>query len=124
MQPIDSVAQVMQVLRRQMAENLQRMRGGGKLTAVPTTGASAASAAAPLRQTVARRIKAIDADDPRYRDKVTALFVESVLLAEFGQGLVNDPAFRDLAQQVQSAMLADAELQSSLTRLAAQMRAA
>jgi hypothetical protein len=47
-----------------------------------------------------------------------------VLLAEFGQGLVNDPAFRDLAQQVQSAMLADAELQSSLTRLAAQMRAA
>lgn len=124
MQPIDSVAQAMQVLRRQMAENLQRMRGSAKLTAAPTAGASATSAAAPLRQTVARRIKAIDADDPRYRDKVTALFVESVLLAEFGQGLVNDPAFRDLAQQVQSAMLADAELQSSLTRLAAQMRAA
>jgi hypothetical protein len=124
MQPIDSVAQAMQVLRRQMAENLQRMRGSTKLAAAPTAGASAASAAAPLRQTVARRIKAIDADDPRYRDKVTALFVESVLLAEFGQGLVNDPAFRDLAQQVQSAMLADAELQSSLTRLAAQMRAA
>jgi hypothetical protein len=124
MQPIDSVAQALQVLRRQMAENLQRMRGSGKLTAAPTAGASTTGAAAPLRQTVARRIKAIDADDPRYRDKVTALFVESVLLAEFGQGLVNDPAFRDLAQQVQSAMLADAELQAGLTRLAAQMRAA
>ena len=124
MQPIDSVAQVMQVLRRQMAENLQRMRGSSKVTAMPVAGGSAVSAAAPLRQTVARRIKAIDADDPRYHDKVTALFVESVLLAEFGEGLVNDPEFRDLAQQVQSAMLADAELQSSLTRLAAQLRAA
>ncbi len=123
MQPIDNVAQVMQVLRRQMAENLQRMGNRGKLAAAPASGASTAHAAAPLRQTVARRIKAIDADDPRYRDKVTALFVESVLLAEFGEGLVNDPEFRDLAQQVQSAMLADADLQGSLTRLAAQLRA-
>ena len=73
---------------------------------------------------MARRIKAIDADDPRYRDKVTELFVESVLLAEFGQELINEPAFRDLARQVQSAMLADAELQASLTRLAAQLRGA
>lgn len=123
MQPVDNVAQVMQVLRRQMAENLQRMRSSGKLAATPAAATSAAHAAAPLRQTVSRRIKAIDADDPRYREKVTALFVESVLLAEFGEGLVNDPEFRDLAQQVQSAMLTDAELQGGSTRLAAQLRA-
>jgi hypothetical protein len=125
MQPVDSVAQVMQVLRRQMAENLQRMRGSGKLAAAtPAAAASVARTATPLRQTLARRIKAIDADDPRYPDKVAALFVESVLLAEFGESLVNDPEFRYLAQQVQSAMLADANLQGSLTRLAAQLRAA
>ena len=123
MQPVDNLSQIMQVLRRQMAENLQRMRDGGKATGLPMPAAPAARTSAPLRQTVARRIKAIDVDDPSYRDKVTALFVESVLLAEFGEGLVNEPEFRDLAQQVQSALLADAELQSSLSQLAAQLRA-
>jgi hypothetical protein len=120
MQPIENVGQVMQVLRRQMAENLQRMRSNGGR---PVTQGAMPRAAAPLRQTVARRIKAIDADDPRYREKVAELFVESVLLAEFGEQLVNEPEFRDLVRQVQSALLADTDLQASLARLAVQMRA-
>lgn len=118
MQPVDNIAQVMQVLRRQMAENLERMRSSGKLGAAQP----AAPAVRNVRQTVERRIKSIDADDPRYLEKAASLFVESVLLAEFGDGLVNDPEFRDLVGQVQSALLADAELSGDVGRLAARIR--
>ena len=127
MQPVDNIAQVMQVLRRQMAENLDRLRNSGKLkgAAPPASAGSAGSVvrtASTLRQTVERRIKSIDADDPRFLEKATHGFVESVLLAEFGEGLVNDPEFRDLMVQVQSTMLADAEVANDLNRLTTRIR--
>ena len=124
MQPVDNIAQVMQVLRRQMAENLERLRSSGKLKGAATPGpsASVARTASTLRQTVERRIKSIDVDDPRFLEKATHGFVESVLLAEFGEGLVNDPGFRDLMVQVQSTMLADAEVANDLNRLTTRIR--
>lgn len=124
MQPVDHVGQVMQVLRRQMAENLERMRGSGHKAAVAAPGTRPAGAppvAPTLRQAVARRIKAIHPDDPRRLHTATAVLVEAVLLAEFGEGLVNDPEFRDLMRQVQSAMLADPALADELGRLVAQL---
>lgn len=124
MAPIDGVTQAMQVLRRQMAENLERMRRSGTLAGVSasTTGSPAPRARRTLRQDVAQRIKGIEADDPRHLEKAALLFVESVLLAEFGEELVNDPEFRDLAVQVQSAILADAALREDMSRLVAQTR--
>ena len=124
MQPVDNIAQVMQVLRRQMAENLDRLRSSGKLkgAAPPASAGSVVRTASTLRQTVERRIKSIDADDPRFLEKATHGFVESVLLAEFGEGLVNDPEFRDLMVQVQSTMLADAEVANDLNRLTTRIR--
>ena len=124
MQPLDNISQVMQILRRQMAENLERLRGSGRLAdaGAPPPATSSARAAPTLRQAAERRIKSIDPDDPRYLEKATHMFVESVLLAEFGERLVNDPEFRDLILNVQSAMLADAELESDLRRLVAVIR--
>jgi len=124
MQPVENVSQVMQILRRQMAENLERLRGSGRLadTGVPPPATSVARTAPTLRQAAERRIKSIDPDDPHYLEKATHMFVESVLLAEFGERLVNDPEFRDLILNVQSAMLADAELESDLRRLVAFIR--
>lgn len=124
--PVENIAQVMQVLRRQMAQNLERMRGSsqpaGAAAPAPSPASSAPRPASTLRQAVARRIKSVDPDDPRYLEKATLVFVESVLLAEFGEAGVNDPAFRDLVSQVQSAMLADAEMGRDLGRLAAHIR--
>jgi hypothetical protein len=126
MEPVDNIAQVMQVLRRQMAENLDRLRRSGKLASQsqPLSSAGAQRVQPTTRQAIARRIKAIDADDPRFLEKATLVFVESVLLAEFGDGLVNDPDFRDLVTQVQTAMRSDAETEKDLRRLTNQMRSA
>jgi len=126
MQPVDNVSQVMQILRRQMAENLERLRGSGRLagSGVPPPATSVGGTARTLRQTAERRIKSIDPDDPRYLEKATHMFVESVLLAEFGEQLVNDLEFRDLILSVQSTMLADTELESDLRRLVESIRRA
>ena len=115
MQPVDNVAHAMRLLRKQMAENLARLPGS-KSGSKP--GATAAKPATTLPDDVARRIKALDANDERYSDNVASVFVESVLAAEFGEALINDPQFRDLTQQVRSAMQANGELIDKLDQLA------
>lgn len=126
MEPVQNIAQVMQALRRQMAANLERLGQGGKLTAQagPLAGAPAQRLQPTARQAMARRIKSIDPDDPGFLDKAALVFVESVLLAEFGEGLLNDPEFRDLASRVQSAMISDTEIKEDLRRLTTQIRKA
>jgi hypothetical protein len=123
MEPVHNIAQVMQALRRQMAANLERLGQSGKLTgqAAPHTGPDLQRVQPTVRQAMARRIRSIDPDDPGFLDKAALVFVESVLLAEFGEKLLNDPEFRDLATQVQSAMISNAEIREELQRLTQQI---
>jgi hypothetical protein len=124
MEPVDNIAQVMQILRRQMSENLEKLRRAGKISTheKPALGLSGERIQSTSRQTIARRIKSIEADDPGLLEKATHIFVESILLAEFGGGLVNDPEFQDLVHQVQEAMLADPSIEQDLRRLAGELR--
>ena len=123
MEPVHNIAQVMQALRRQMAANLERLGQSGKLTgkAGPLSGTPSQRVQPTVQQAMARRIRSIAPDDPGFLEKATLVFVESVLLAEFGEKLLNDPAFRDLAAQVQSAMISNAEIREDLRRLALQI---
>ena len=63
---------------------------------------------------VARRVQAIDPDDPDRPRKAFRVFLESVLLAEFGEHLVNDAGFHQLVDSVHSEMDSDAELARSI----------
>lgn len=123
MEPVHNIAQVMQALRRQMAANLERLGQGGKLTgqAGPLSGTPSQRVQPTVRQAMARRIRSIDPDDPGFLEKAALVFVESVLLAEFGEKLLNDPEFRDLATQVQSAMISNTEIREDLRRLTLQI---
>lgn len=72
---------------------------------------------------MARRVQAIDPTDPdRYR-KAFRVFLESVLLAEFGADLVNDAGFHRLVEDVHAQMNADSELADSIASAAARMLA-
>ena len=63
-----------------------------------------------LDVTVARRVRAIDPQDPDRRRKAMRVFLESVLLAELGESLINDDGFYQLVEQVQQQMAADSGL--------------
>src|SRR6187399_2336055 len=126
MDPLGGVSPVMELLRRQMSENLEKLRRasgqGAGTRAFPTV--SEKPVAATLRQSLTGRIKALDADDPRFQQRATALFVESVLGAEFGEPAINDPEFRMVVRDVAASMSADPAVANDLALLFAELTVA
>ncbi len=124
MDPIHSVSQVMDALRRKMSENLETLRLAGRLPLYQRTTARPTRARSPadLRRVAARRVGSVSENDPAFQQKTALLFVESVLLDQFGENLVNDPAFRQLVDQVCTTMTQDEETASDLRALIAELR--
>jgi hypothetical protein len=60
----------------------------------------------------------IDPDDPQRERKAFRIFLESVLLAELGDELINDPAFYQMVEDVQLQMEGDPELASAISQAA------
>jgi hypothetical protein len=110
---IDSTARIAELIRRQADALREAARrpapaAGGEADAAP------GGVAARLGEVIARRIRSIDADDPQRRQKAFRIFLESVLLAELGESLINDAGFYQLAEQVQQQMASDADLQRAM----------
>jgi len=102
------------VIRRQIS-SLGKVSGGTAQTRTPTGAPRAREAArgeppADLATVLARRVQAIDPDDPGRPRKAFRVFLESVLLAEFGSELINDAGFHQLVEEVQLQMEGDADL--------------
>lgn len=63
---------------------------------------------------VAQRVLAIASDDPHRRRKAFRIFLESILIHEFGDALINDPAFHTLVDNVQQTMERNTELLTAI----------
>lgn len=63
-----------------------------------------------LASAIARRITAIDKADPDRRRKAFRVFLESLMLDEWGPQLINDPGFQQLVDNVQTQMESRADL--------------
>ena len=100
-------------------------------TATPANVAEAQKDAAgaleetSLRSRLRTRLARVGLKDPRLAREI---FVETVLTAELGEGLVRDPAFSDMVKRVSDHIGADARLgarlQSLLQSLAEESRSA
>jgi len=71
-----------------------------------------------LAARLARRVRSIDPADPDAAEKAMHVFLESVLLAEFGDHLINDPAFHQIVDAVQQQMRGNAELTAMMEKAA------
>jgi hypothetical protein len=60
-----------------------------------------------LAALIALRVQAIDRDDPQRGRKAFRVFLEAVLLSQFGEQLINDPQFHQLVDGIQAALDAD-----------------
>ncbi|VVE50702.1 hypothetical protein PCO31110_04729 [Pandoraea communis] len=63
-----------------------------------------------LATVVARRIQEIDNETPNPERRAFHIFLESVILAELGEHLANDPGFYQLIEDVHQQMEADSKL--------------
>jgi len=122
---LDPAQQLAALIRVQVA-SLRRRQGGGRAASTPAgTPADSASAQQDLSAIVAQRIRAIPRDDPQRERKAFRLFLETVIVAELGTALVNDPSFAVMIDHVQRQMESDPQLaQASLEAARALLRAA
>jgi hypothetical protein len=120
MDPINSLNPALEAFRRQLAENIDRLRKAGRLAGASPARAEAQQApAAGLEAILRRRIAAIDPRSPEAKARVARAFVESVLVAEFGEALLADAGFGELLSEIGSALRADAHSSAQLDELLA-----
>lgn len=102
MDPINRLNGIAELLRKRIAGDATAK---GKAFAAKEAPASARQTgpaiAEALRQRIGLAIEGIAEDDPARRRKAMRLFVENVLTWQFGDALLNDPAFASLADDVQ-----------------------
>lgn len=75
---------------------------------------STASGRRDVAHLVFKRIKFIEPTDPDRRRKAFRIFIESVLLLELGDELINDPKFYELVNEVELRMRDEAALVQSI----------
>jgi hypothetical protein len=109
---IDPASQLAALIRVQVA-SLKQRRGAARATPASARDAPAADASNDLSAVVAQRIRAIPAGDPQRERKAFRLFLETVLLAELGESLVNDPSFAVMVDHVQQQMESDPKLKEA-----------
>ena len=114
MTSIGNVNQIVAVIRQQLAtratpfdSRLRRGDGAG--------GAAAKSSPKDIAALIGQRIKAIDRDDPNRGRKTFRVFLESILLSEFGEDLINDPQFYRVVDDVQHQMETDPSTQGTVS---------
>lgn len=62
-------------------------------------------------------IRNIDKSDKRKNQKSVHIFVENILLWQFGDELINDPSFSQLVTDVRDAMLKDPDIAHQIVQL-------
>lgn len=122
MDPISKFARTLAVLRK----NSPSRKATGS-PAQPDHAAIGAGQPPPeataqrLRADIAKRLRAIDRDDPNRQHAAVRVFIERVLLHELGSELQRSPKFHGIVDDVQRAMQSDegvkAELQELITEL-------
>ncbi len=103
----DGVDSLAAIIRRQV-ESLGRPAASVNVSTAEAPGdearAKKRSKGQDLASVVARRVRSIDPAEPDAERKAFHVFLESVLLAEFGEHLINDPAFHQLVDGVRLQM--------------------
>ncbi|MYM28563.1 hypothetical protein GTP58_09530 [Duganella sp. CY15W] len=105
---IGSVAQLVKVIQRQLTARAPDGAQVGNSGRRPAAGTAAARYAQEnLAALIGTRVQQIGRDDPQRGRKAFRVFLEAVLLAQLGEGLVNDPRFFQMVNDIQLAMEAD-----------------
>lgn len=110
------VQQIVAAIRAEMAGRVQP--GAVRKRAESNTARRPAGRAGTL---IAERVRALDPADPERGRKAFRIFLESVLLAELGEELINDHGFYELVDQVQRTMEASPQIAAAMSKAVARL---
>lgn len=119
MDPISQANPLLDALRRQLAENIERLRQAGRLARGPQAGQAARAplAAESFETALRRKLSSIDRGSPEGRAAATRGFVETVLVAEFGAGLLTDPGFGEMLAELSACLRQEPDLRERLDQM-------
>jgi len=113
MTSIQNTSQIAAIIRSQISQlkNSQSPRITQSKKYEKKTVANEPSESEPdVAEVITLRISQIDKLDPDRVSKAFRIFLESILIAEFGSQLINDPRFFQMIDSIKSQMQGDAEL--------------
>lgn len=116
---VDALAPVQQIVAAIRAEMAGRVQPGAA-----RKRAESKTARRPPARTgtlIAERVRALDPADPERGRKAFRIFLESVLLAELGEELINDHGFYELVDQVQRTMEASPQIAAAMSKAVARL---
>jgi hypothetical protein len=118
MDPISNVGQIVEILRKKLVDTQNKTDfPNSSNKAANTVAASAKPSIQELQKKIREKLKTIDPDDPKSSAKSIHIFLESVLLWEFGEKLTNDPKFYAMLDDIQQHMESDSAIRDDLTKL-------
>jgi hypothetical protein len=116
---VDALGPVQQIVAAIRAEMAGRVQAGGARKPAQTKAAGRTPSRAG--SLIAERVRALDPTDPERGRKAFRIFLESVLLAELGEELINDHGFYELVDQVQRTMEASPQIAAAMSKAVARL---
>ena len=122
MDPINGLSQIMRVLRERLAQKSSSSEKSSAKSGAASPSRKSTSKAAPdeIMRRIGERIRALSPDERR-GGKGIQIFVESVLVWEFGEELLQDPRFTEIAKEVQSSISENSTARDKLLSLLNQL---
>lgn len=125
MSGIDSVQQIVATIRAEMAVRANSSDPHSRSEQMRRANRKSAGSPALQQQRMGnlinQRVKALDPDDPNRGRKAFRIFLESVLLAEFGETLINDPTFYQMVDEIQRVMEGDSRVADAIDKAVANL---
>src|SRR4051812_1729731 len=124
MDPINQANPVLDALRRQLAQNVERLRKAGRLGG--GRAAARAGAASPRTSLDAALLERLGGAEAGRLGAAAAarVFVETVLVAEFGAELASDPGFGPMVEEISNAFREDPSVREDFERMLSELRTA
>jgi hypothetical protein len=120
MSSIGNVQQIVATIRAEMAARITPDERQARAAQVRQAGHTKVSSLEQQQQRmsnlIGQRVKALDPDDPKRGKKAFRIFLESVLLAELGDALINDPRFYQIVDDVQKTMEQDPQIADAISK--------
>lgn len=113
---IESTSQLANIIRTQIDSMRKAIKTphasslSSKKETTKTKKISSTKEKKDLGNLIVQRVAGIPVEDPQRRRKAFRVFLESVLLDELGDGLIADPRFFRMVEDIQNQMQADQEL--------------
>lgn len=121
MAQIEGLGYMLEVLRRRISSNTQRAEATSSTKSQDSSSATSRmptrTNVAALREKVRDRLRSLNPDEPQHRNKAVRIFLESVILWEFGEDIAPSAELAEIVTSISSEMDAHPTLRNNLHSL-------